>query len=234
MTTITTKAQAKTIVSALRREFKALNKGPQELSHTDCLGLMAKALGFTSWNAWEATLKDAPAAPKAAATPGYPLVNTGQFDFVSPGVDGKPYTGMLSELNGTYERVYGVCPVISMQRSEGSTGKNDPIEYGGGTTMFWDDQVTLTDKQGFMRWLDSDGDEHCGAQVVLVPEDYHGDVEEGEELPVRDALLAAYLQYLDDRELDGRALQGDYSGIADVLGFALTEREAEELATRFR
>jgi hypothetical protein len=86
------------------------------------------------------------------------------------------------------------------------------------------------DKQGFMRWLDHDGDEHGGAQVVLVPEDYCGDVEDGETLPVRDALLAAYLQYIADHRLDGRAVP--YSRIADVLGFALTERESEELDHR--
>lgn len=55
---ITTKIQAKALVSALRRELKDLPQSSEVLSHTSCLELMAKTLGFMNWNAWEATLSD--------------------------------------------------------------------------------------------------------------------------------------------------------------------------------
>ena len=58
MKNITTKAQAKTLVSALRREFKTLPGMTELPSHTACLDLVAKAIGFKKWNDWEATLSD--------------------------------------------------------------------------------------------------------------------------------------------------------------------------------
>lgn len=55
---ITTKAQVKALVSALRRELKLVDKDVSTLTHTNSLELLAKTFGFKSWNEWEASLSD--------------------------------------------------------------------------------------------------------------------------------------------------------------------------------
>jgi hypothetical protein len=230
---ITTKAQAKTIVSSLRREVKALGKAPGTLTHNDCLTLMAKALGFPNWNAWEATLADAPAekiAKAGADAPKYPLVNKGDFDFVSRKEDGKPFSGMFNELEGTSEVILGTTGVMSATRGNTDSKEDLLVEYDGtGTDVDWNSQETQKNKAGYMVWLDPDGNTYSGAQVVLTPEDC-ADPYEDEELPVRPKLIQAFIDYIAENKVAAHKLSGDFSAIAEVLGFALTQKEEEVLA----
>lgn len=53
---IQTKKDAKTAASALRRELAALNKPVAEITHSESLTLLAKALGAKNWNTLEAGL----------------------------------------------------------------------------------------------------------------------------------------------------------------------------------
>jgi hypothetical protein len=229
---ITTKAHAKTIVSALRREFKTLGKNPESLTHNDCLTLMAKALGFPNWNAWEATLTDEPATKAVkpdTAIPKYPLVNTGDFDFISREEDGKPFTGMFVELEGTSERLLGTAAVNTATRGNIHSKEDLELEYGGGTEVHWDSQVVQTNKKGYMLWVTTDGDTVSGAQIVLAPENC-GDPYDDEELPIRSKLIQAFMDYAAEQKVSVHKLSGDFSSIENVLGYALTQKEEEELA----
>lgn len=53
---IQTKKDAKTAASALRRELATLNKSSAEITHSESLTLLAKALGAKNWNTLEAGL----------------------------------------------------------------------------------------------------------------------------------------------------------------------------------
>lgn len=229
---ITTKAQAKTVVSALRREVKTLGKLPSEMSHNDCLTLMAKALGFASWNAWEATLVEASVAvqPEVSRTgPRYPLVNTGDFDFVEAGEDGKPFSGRLVEITGTSDTVRVTGGVSTACRPK--EGGIAVFQGSGSSDVDWDSQKTLTDTLGDDILFDDSAEEYSSAQVVLAPDECY-DPYEDEDLPVRAKLIQAFCDYIAEKKIDIAALDGDFSAIEGTIGFGLTSKEEEALASR--
>jgi hypothetical protein len=228
---INTKVHAKTVVSALRRELKAAGKQSESFSHTECLTLMAKALGFATWNAWEATLTDTEsAAPILKAK--YPLVNDGSFDFIKIGEKGLPYTSFFTKLDGTKESVPGVATVLSAARPVGGSTDWD-IDHDG-TDVDWDGQKTLVDKQGNIRWVDEDGDEHSGAQVIFLPDEFDGEIDElNDDLPVRTPLLRAFLEYFKEKALSQFPSERALDKVCDTIGYALTPREIEALQAMF-
>lgn len=235
---ITTKPQAKTIVSALRRELKALDKGTASLSHNDCLAVMAKALGFASWNAWEASLAEggnaAPAVVPVPDRPKYPLVNTGDFDFVAPGEDGEAYTGHFRRLEGTLDSLTakGYVELASRPTADNpdTDGRGIHIQDAGGSDMFWDEQAPVI-RNGFQVWMCEGGDEHSQAQMILVPEG-SGDPLDDEDLPVRLKLIDAFVEYFETNEVDAKAKAGNFSKSERIIGFSLTEKEIEVLTDK--
>jgi hypothetical protein len=239
MNAITTKPQAKTIVCALRRELKALDKGTAALSHNDCLALMAKALGYPNWNAWEASLAEgtdsAPAAVQGTDRPKYPLVNTGDFDFVKPGEEGVPYTGHFALLEGTLDSLTAKGYVNFATRPTPDNPVTDDsgihTEGAGESKMFWDEQSPVV-RDGFQVWLCEGGDEHSQAQMVLVPEGADPQDDEDGDLPVREKLIDAFLEFFAGNEVDSEAKQGDFSNVEGTIGFSLTEKETEVLRER--
>jgi hypothetical protein len=227
---ITTKAQAKTVVSALRREIKALGKGPEQLSHTDCLSLTAKALGFASWNAWEASLMETAAEKPQPEVSKYPLVNNGDFDFVGSDTEGKVFSGSFVPLTMTSEAMRGTCGIGAVTRSS-DDGSVD-VEYdGNGTAIDYDGQTARKNAQGFAIWLDEGASEFSSAQSVIAPE-CCDDPEEDEELPVRPKLIQAFLDYFAEHSIDAVALNGKFGRVAKVIGFSLTMNEKAELQAR--
>ncbi|VTU42823.1 MULTISPECIES: glyoxalase superfamily protein [unclassified Variovorax] len=237
-----TKKQAKTTVSALRRELKGFTKPASELSHSECLTILAKALGHKSWNELEAKLPDDSPLRAAAAKPverKYPLKNTGQFDFVKPGEDGKPVHGSFMELIGACELVPGTCSAAS------ATRRKDGLDFQGDgeTELSWDEQHTERNAKGETLWLNGDCKIVPESALVLLPEDYEGDpedddlpwLEDEDELPVRDVLLAAYRTYFAEEGItltETRSLPKTKALLekaAAVIGFALTKWEIEAL-----
>lgn len=226
---ITTKAQAKTVVSALRREIKALGKGPEQLSHTDCLNLTAKALGFASWNAWEASLLEAAAEKPAPAKSKYPLENDGEFDFISPDEEGKAFSGNFVPLTATADIIKASADFNSVTR-DGSNGCLSP-EFGGGSDVDWDSQETRLNARGHGIWLCEDGEEFSEGQVVLAPEECDEPYED-EELPIRSKLIQAFLDYFAEERIDASALNGKFGRVADIIGYELTMKEEVELRAK--
>lgn len=235
---ITTKAQAKTITSALRRELKELTKAPGELSHNDCLTIMANALGFPSWNAWESQLVDAPVEKKTEPAPvvskmKYPLVHSGEFDFISRFEDGRAFAGNFTPLVGTADRLYATGLVTSVGRIEdGPDGKPQLKIAGDRAELDWDSQATRMRPDGYQVWLDDSAGEYSSGQMILAPEDC-GDLYEDEDLEVREPLLKAFLTFFDEYPAWAAvAKKGKYSKIEEIIGFSLTEKEQVVLSAR--
>lgn len=237
---ITTKPQAKTIVSALRRELKALDKSTQALTHNDCLAVMAKALGFPSWNAWEAALaegEDQSSVTKAAPAsdrPKYPLVNEGQFDFVEPGEDGEPFDGLtFNRLEGTSDLIPATACVNFVSRGTPDNPADETglhIEHAGESNVGWDEQE-VKEKDGFQLWFVEGGGETPQARLVIAPEG-HSDIYNDEDLPVREKLIEAFIEYYSTNGLDAKAKAGNFDTAEMVIGFGLTNREEEVLANK--
>lgn len=226
---IVSKEKAKTLVSAIRREFQALDKGTAALSHNDCLNVLAKAQGFASWNAWEATLKDekpsaSPVAPK------YPLSNNGEFDFIQPGENGLPFKGDFTRLEATLQMVEAKSNVVGARRA---VKPNDRGEADSGFNLqYWrseiyDDTMKAQCKNGNLLWMTEEGDQYAGV-VVLAAED-HPHPQYDETLPVRANLIEAYLAYYAEHGIDDSAREGIFEKAEATLGIWLTEREAEHL-----
>lgn len=234
---IITTAQAKTAVSALRRELKVLGKAPEALSHNDCLTLMAKAMGFPSWNAWEASLSS-PDAGSGSATPGpqsgevelkYPLVNRGEFDFIEPDEDGTPFAGDFSELEGTSETILATGVVTSATRNS-ADAEDSPggvrIESDSSETH-WDTSETIT-HNGFEVWVDKEGQDRSGAQMILAPLD-SSKLYSSRRLPVRPKLVQAFREYFTEQKVEEPLTRAHLISAAKVIGFALTKKEEAEL-----
>lgn len=212
----------KKTATALRRELKELyGKGCP--SHAQCLELLAKALGSSSYAQLQATLPDVTQAepgarsvannPQASqesnqaaksATPPYPLRNTrGQFDIQSDGAYLVLASGLdWRSLQGTVEDIYSsVAEVACVTRNpDGSL----ELEWGGATEVNWNAQETRKDEQGFRMWLTSDGEQVCEAQCVLMPHSLvgsEGDSEDELDLLNREALLDEYLRYIEEQGL---------------------------------
>lgn len=226
---IVSKEKAKTLVSALRRELQALDKGTAALSHNDCLNVLAKAQGFASWNAWEATLTYEKPQP-APILPKYPLTNNGEFDFITPGEEGTPFKGDFTNLDGTFELVEARAYVVAASRAvgprdKGIGGSGLNVQHGGSSTF--DDTMETQVQDKNIMWLPEDGEMYTGP-VVLVPKDCD-DPEFDETLPVRAKLLEAYLAYYAERGVDDGAREGAFYQAEGMLGVHLTEREREHL-----
>lgn len=238
---ITTKPQAKTIVSALRRELKALDKGTAALSHNDCLTVMAKALGFPSWNAWEATLaEDVSSAPPAASVvggsrPKYPLVNHGQFDFVEEGEDGAPFDGAtLRVLQGTSDIVLATALVNTVRRPTNDNPTDDGslvhLEHAGDSEVHWDTQE-VQQQNNVSLWVNEDGEDVSEARLVIGPEGFDRLYDE-EDLPVREKLVDAFVEYYASAGLDADVQQGNFVRAEKIIGFGLTLAEEAALSER--
>lgn len=232
------KKSAKTAVSRLRRELQALVKAPAELTHGECLTLMAKALGFKSWNELAAKLPDAPVteAPSAGSTPlKYPaprLSNTdGRFDFIAANEPGTAYGPRLEALQGTSEALAGVADIETTRRD--SAGVLD-IQFGGDTKIFWNDQHTVRE-DGERVWVTENDFFLKESMLVLLPEGYTGDPYGDPALPVRHALLDAYKAFLTAEGLQFEDLPNrelclsQLAAVRYVLGFGLTQKEELEL-----
>jgi len=242
---IITKKDAKTAVSALRRELKNLGKGPDQLSHSDCLTILAKALGHTSWNEWEAKLADeAPVAPVAAVLPAepepsrYPLRNTdGRFDFVPKGQAGSPYSSWFERLQGLHEQLFGTAIVDSASRTSG----NLKWVYEGSTKVDWDSQKPVL-HEGAPIWFTDGGDKVSSGRVILLPEEYYQESRglfEDEELPMRETMVAEFLEYFDAHgtaELfactSDEQRETVFGKAEKVLGFWMTRQEQVEVLSR--
>lgn len=131
---ITTKVQAKAIVSALRRELKTFDKAAGAISHNEALTVLAKAMGFTSWNAWESSLADSKQAPVKA-----------EAEELKPW---SPAQGLMSDKH--YAQSEGVkCPVCGFEN--GLEGDDFDVDAGYATQEMscsicnssWKDQYTL-------------------------------------------------------------------------------------------
>lgn len=211
--------EAKTAVSTLRRELKKCTKPLSELSHSDCLELLAKALGHKNWQHWEATLMTAPPATSSPTPTKYPLVNTGQFDFVAVGEPGAPYSDMLEELGGIAQLVNVYAPVFSARR----TASGLEHETGGSDTEIdWDSTSIRKTPAKENLWCRTDFGTMPEAGVVLVPEDFDGNFK---ELPVRQALVAEYVGYLNSQPYSD--LAGAIRAAVGVIGFGLTPAETK-------
>lgn len=238
---ITTVPQAKTAVSALRRELKALSKSSDAFSHSECLELMAKALGFSSWNAWQATL-EAGATPvstdtpePATSRPKYPLTNNGEYDFIKPGEYGIPLQGDFEPLENTLERVEAKAYVRSACRTidpmnPGIGGSGLDVEHSGSETF--DDTMETETKDGRIVWVSDDGVDYDG--VVILTSLKHPHPQYDEKLPVRAKLLEAYLEYYAEHGVDDSAKEGGFEKAEATLGIWLTEREGEHLLDQLR
>jgi hypothetical protein len=214
---ITTKPQAKTIVSALRRELKALDKGTTALTHNECLAALDE----------DTNPKSAAAVP-ATDRPKYPLVNDGQFDFVEAGEYGEIFSGDFTALVGTLDELQARGEINGATRATDGSGVD--LEEAGESEVFWDDQSTV-ERDGFKVMLDDDGGEHSEAQMVIAPEGT-SDPYDDEDLVIRRKLIDAFVEYFAENEIDKKAREGDFSKAEEVIGFCLTEKEEEALSVR--
>jgi hypothetical protein len=240
---IITKKDAKTAVSALRRELKTLGKGPDQLSHSDCLTILAKALGHTSWNEWEAKLVDeAPVAavPPAAPQPSrYPLRNEdGRFDFVPRGAEGMPYSSWFERLQGRYEQLHGTALADTAQRSNGTLHC-----HGTYTKVDWDSQTPYL-KDGNGIWVSDSGDFVSESRIVLLPEEYYQESRglfEDEDLPMRETMVSEFVEYFDTHgTAELLACTSDeqrekvFGKAEKVVGFWMTHQEQVEVLSRLQ
>ncbi|KWU19138.1 hypothetical protein [Burkholderia cenocepacia] len=221
------KKEAKTFVSALRRELKKLNKPTGELSHNECLMVAAIAFGHSSWNEWEAKLADVPETTVAsAAQPAlYPLVNDGRYDFVPAGETGVPCEAInFMRVKGTSDIVLATAPVYSAVRAADGLIP----EYDDDTEVCWDSQEVQKGADGASLWCPEGGSADVSeTSLVLVPCDEDNDILPPDEWPVRMALVLAFLDFAKQQE-SLRGQTDDETLLASVthtLGFTLTARE---------
>lgn len=71
------------------------------------------------------------------------------------------------EITGTLEVLHGQAEIERVSRNEDGT---IDIQYSGGTTIFWDDQKTVTNDAGSPIYLDEDGTEYSEAELEIIDE----------------------------------------------------------------
>lgn len=230
------KKEAKTLVSAVRRELRKLNKPTDKLTHNECLMVMSIATGHSSWNEWEAKLPEHSARSVAASMPviaRYPLVNSGQLDFVAPGEDGIPCNALgLERLPGTCDTMAVTGRVLSASRSV-MGGPLDGINHDEDSNVGWDSQETDTGPDGKSVWETGVGG-ISEASVVLVPRgDYLEPLPKG-DWPVRGPLVDSYVEYFRGACLSP-ATMGDttFDAAEAVLGFTATDAERAMIVANF-
>lgn len=234
MTFTGNKKEAKSFVSALRRELKKLNKPTSELSHNECLMVAAIALGHSSWNQWEAKLPDAPsdATPQPPKAKKYPLVNDGSFDLVAGGEPGIPCRGIGFEpVKGTSDIVLCTAPVSTAERWAGEILP----DYDDETDVCWDSQEVQKAEDGSSLWCTQSSGDVSERSLVLVPFDQYQDPLPQDEWPVRSALVNAFLEYAKEENAPAK---GDDEAFLErataTVGFELSENERAEFLARLR
>jgi hypothetical protein len=231
-----TKKQAKALVSGLKRTLK---ENGTTVSHSAAGELVAKSLGFRTWEAFQVTLLEDSAHTDQTAPARYPLSNTGQFDFSDEGV--LLVGSTFLELAGTAEDIFdSVAAVTEVTRMK--NGETDLV-YGGETDVNWDSQKTRLDPRGFRIWIQAENCQFISEdRCVIVPEDEAAaiDLEDPNiELKVRPALVEALVTYLQEtakvivaiRELlEDLALTSLTVDAAEtMIGFSATHPERAEL-----
>jgi hypothetical protein len=231
-----TKKQAKALVSGLKRTLK---ENGTTVSHSAAGELVAKSLGFRTWEAFQVTLLEDSTQTEEMAPARYPLSNTGQFDFSDEGV---PLVGIsFLELAGTAEDIFdSIGGVTAVTRKK--NGEMD-LDWEGSTDVNWDSQKTRVDSRGFRIWIEAASCRFISEdRCVIVPEDEAAaiDLEDPNiDLKVRPALVQALVTYLQEtakvsgaiRELqDGRALMSLTVEEAETtIGFSTLHPEREAL-----
>lgn len=232
---IKSQKELKLAVTGLRRELKALF-GAATPSHTQCLELMARALGKAAYAELLVGLpEDSPKPAAAPAKPRYPLANVGgRFDLVEKGESGKVVDGLDFEaVEGTVDDIL-YCVASADCASRDAAGELSP-DYLGDTNVNWDGQEIRRNKAGHQLWQSTGGDSVSEIRLILVPEWFsEPDDEDTLDLPNREELLDTYLEYATEHKLidklkeelprDELASQ-TLVDIADVLGFALHRGE---------
>lgn len=226
-----TTKDAKRVASSLRRELKALSQPAGELSHTQVLSVLARSLGFKSWESFEAALPEAESATKLAAasssstTDRYPLKNTGgRFDFVSAGEGGTPYSCWLQLIQGAEETLTSVYGPNEVKR-EG----DDFTVDGGESEVDWNSQVPVRAASGQRVWVDYDSNRWTGDRVVLLPQNYMDNPATDTRLRLRKELLAEFREYLLPKQLAPDTAKDAITAAEDLLGFGLTQAEHNQL-----
>lgn len=257
---LNTEKEFKSAVSALRKALRE-HYGKSVPTHTQCLELLAAALGATSYAQLRAHWADAPrtasapvasvTAPAADASPkavGESLRNDwGQFDLVGEGEDGTVVLGLdFSEMNGTVEDIF-YC-VAAAETGYRDNGRLVP-QYDGETDVNWDGQETRRDERGNDLWeARGSCDSVPSSKLVLVPENFDpaADPDDAGKWPwrVRENLLDAYVSYIRRHGLAqalvaGQAAFADLDDptlaqVAEALGFALHYGELEALVNRLK
>jgi len=91
----------------------------------------------------------------------------GQHDQVAIGVPGRLVTLDGRIIAGSYEVVHGMSGITTATRMP--DGSLD-FEYAGGTTVYWDGQMTVQSSLDETVFVDEAGDLFHESQVKLVPE----------------------------------------------------------------
>lgn len=232
---IQSQEQVKGIVSALRRELKLLGDKPaSQLSHTECLELLAKAMGRANWNTWKAELPEkrseqtCAAEPVAAQPPApepvawLPDNLNGEYDFVTTQKRGQLMSGAFLEIKGCWDRLNGVALISSAKRG----AQELDVDWSGETEIIWDDQTTVKNAQGEKLYSDEDGNLVPESQIVLMPRSFNI-----EDLPVRNALVEDYLLCL-PRFMQDASVEYAIDRLQDACGIHLTPQEREEVVKR--
>lgn len=217
-----TKKQAKALVSGLKRTLK---ENGTTVSHSAAGELVAKSLGFRTWEAFQVTLLEDSAQTEQTDPARYPLSNTGQFDFADEGV--LLVGSSFLELAGTAEDIFdSVAAVIEVTRMK--NGETDLV-WGGETEVNWDSQKTRLDPRGFRIWIQAESCEFISEdRCVLVPEDEAAaiDLEDPNiELKVRPALVQALVAYLQETAKVSDAIR-ELRADGTLMSLAVEEAEA--------
>lgn len=242
-----TQDDIKTLTKGLKRELNAAinlvaNKafsdsaGKFELSYNQTLEIVAKAL---STKGASELLAKVPAKEKVQAPVEASLVNNkGEFDLLAPGEDGKLVRGLnFEEISGTVEDLFACVSYVSeYTRVNGKLR----FDHDGETEINWNNQKTRRDDKDYRYFAtESDGEIVSEQHCILVPQTFDPD---SADLPVRDALVYAYLKEIEASHADDisqmceAVCAGDYehqilTTIATKLKFSLHIAEKAKLGT---
>lgn len=227
-----TTKEAKTLAKGLRREV--LNYTAEELAQltlTQWLSLMAKAAGHPSWNVMKTKLQDDAAAQGAPAkdkvstheAPGnsYLRNQDGAFDFdVEDGEDCHVLDGVsLKPIRGSWDVIPGVAELYAGRREGGRLIES----YAGETDVDWDKQRPKKSPRGDDYYVLESGALTERSLLVLLPERYNE--KDQETWPVREALVAAYRDWLLRNKDPQEHVSMWISSAWKVLGLKLTDKE---------
>ena len=77
--------------------------------------------------------------------------------------------GAIVPIKGTLERIYGCAEVDAESDEEPKKDANGQwdLSYSGGTDVFWDGQMTVTDPNGERIFMDHDDNQYPESKVFL-------------------------------------------------------------------